>query len=46
MKPESIIIREDGGFDFWYEDGDLFWGHSIEVCGNFDDGFRDAAFHG
>ena len=46
LKPESVTIREDGSFDFWYEDGDLFWGHSIEVRGDLDGGFSDAAFHG
>lgn len=46
MKAESITVHEDGSFDFWYEDGDLFWGHSIEVRGDFDSGFTRAGFHG
>ncbi|HET6251983.1 MAG TPA: DUF2262 domain-containing protein [Tepidisphaeraceae bacterium] len=29
MKLESITIYADGSFDFWHNDGDLFWGHSI-----------------
>jgi hypothetical protein len=46
MKTKSITVHENGRFDFWYEDGDLFLGHSIEVRGNFDSGFTDAGFHG
>jgi len=46
MKLESVIVGEDEDIAFWYEDGDIFWGHSIEVSGNLEDGFDYAAFHG
>ncbi|MBK1792578.1 DUF2262 domain-containing protein [Persicirhabdus sediminis] len=46
MKLESITVEEDGSFDFWFEDGDIFWGHSIEVRGDPERGFFDAGFHG
>lgn len=35
---ESITVDADGRFCFWYDDGDVFWGHCIEVRGNTDDG--------
>lgn len=38
MELESIQTEEDGGFDFWFGDGDMFWGHSIHVTGNVEDG--------
>lgn len=34
MEPESIEIREDGSFEFWFADGDMFYGHSIHVTGS------------
>lgn len=35
---ESIQAQEDGEFEFWFYDGDLFYGHSIHVTGNVEDG--------
>ena len=35
---ESITIYPDGGFDFLHNDGDLFWGHSIQVTGTLEEG--------
>lgn len=46
MKLESITVNEDGKFDFWFNDGGLFWGHSIEVSGDSQRGFFNAGFHG
>ncbi|MEM7477362.1 MAG: DUF2262 domain-containing protein [Planctomycetota bacterium] len=46
MTLTSISFDSDGGFEFWFDDGDLFWGHSIMVSGNLNDGPSDAAFHG
>jgi len=46
MELESIEIREDGSFDFWFGDGDLFWGHSIRVSGSMDEGPTDADMEG
>lgn len=41
MKLQSISIYQDGSFDFWHNDGDLFWGHAIQVSGNLSDGPTD-----
>ncbi len=38
MTLQSISIYPDGNFDFWHDDGDLFWGHSIQVSGSLADG--------
>lgn len=46
MTLTSISIGSDGAFEFWYDDGDLFWGHSIMVSGNLKDGPTDAGIHG
>jgi hypothetical protein len=34
MRLESITVEPDGSFDFWHNDGDLFWGHSIQISGS------------
>jgi len=31
MSIETLSFSEDGDFEIYYEDGDLFWGHSIKV---------------
>jgi len=46
MELQSIELREDGSFDFWFGDGDLFWGHSIRVSGSMDEGPTDADMEG
>lgn len=38
---EAVSLYPDGSFVFWYDDGDLFWGHSIRVCGSADEGLTD-----
>lgn len=38
MTLESLHVHADGSFDFWHDDGDLFWGHAIEISGNLEDG--------
>jgi hypothetical protein len=38
MTLDAITVNPDGSFDFWHDDGDLFWGHSIEVSGSLDEG--------
>jgi hypothetical protein len=43
---ESVHILPDGEFEFWYDDGGLFWGHAIMVGGNLKDGPNDAGIHG
>ncbi len=37
MSLEQITFAPDGGVDFWHNDGDLFWGHSIQFCIDADD---------
>jgi hypothetical protein len=34
MRLEEIEVRSDGSFRFWHDDGNLFYGHSIEVSGS------------
>src|ERR1700722_6846217 len=34
MRLESITVHPDGDFEYWYNDGDLFWGHAIHVSGS------------
>ncbi len=38
LELETISLDAEGGFEFWYNDGNLFWGHSIFVVGNLQDG--------
>jgi hypothetical protein len=38
MTLQSITVNGDGSFDFWHDDGDLFWGHSIEIRGTLEEG--------
>ena len=42
MELESIEVRADGSFEFWFADGEMFYGHSIHVSGNLTGG-PDAA---
>jgi hypothetical protein len=42
MKLENITVNPDGSFTFWYDDGDLFWGHAIQICGSVAKGLYDA----
>jgi len=46
MELESIEVREDGSFDFWFSDGELFYGHSIRVSGDLENGPSDADMEG
>lgn len=46
MTLESITVDPEGSFSFFHEDGDLFWGHMIEISGNLDDGLRHADIPG
>jgi len=46
MKLHSIRVRGNGDFVFWFEDGDLFWGHDIMVEGSVTDGPTKAGIHG
>jgi hypothetical protein len=46
MKLLTIEIDDAGDFTFWHEDGELFFGHAIEVRGNLVDGPTDADIPG
>ena len=46
LEEESIEVRPDGEFCFWFEDGDLFWGHSITVEGTLEGGPEQADIQG
>lgn len=46
MELESIQVNGDGGFEFWFNDGDLFWGHSIHVSGDLTQGPAGAQMEG
>lgn len=46
MTVESIIFYEDGAFEFFFDDGNLFWGHSIQVSGSIQEGLTQALFQG
>lgn len=32
MTLQAITVEAEGDVTFWHHDGDLFWGHSIQVC--------------
>ena len=46
MNLESVVIYPNDDFEFWYDDGELFWGHSIKICGNLSKGLKDAEICG
>lgn len=46
MRLEAINVSDGGRFSFWYDDGNLFWGHTICVSGTLDDGPIYAEFMG
>ncbi|WP_417394473.1 DUF2262 domain-containing protein [Gimesia chilikensis] len=46
MTLEAITVYDDGDFDFWHSDGDLFWGHAIQITGNLTEGLQYADIPG
>lgn len=46
MELESIQVEPGGAFECWFNDGDLFWGHSIRVSGSLAEGPTDAQMEG
>lgn len=46
LEPESLQVWGDGRFEFWFNDGDLFWGHSVRVTGNLSSGPDHAHMEG
>lgn len=46
MQLDSITVDPGGYFTFWHNDGDLFWGHTIQVSGSLHEGLSDATIAG
>ncbi|MEJ8302640.1 DUF2262 domain-containing protein [Saccharibacillus sacchari] len=46
MTLQSLTLDEDAEFTLWYEDGDLFWGHTICVVLGADGEWRSADMMG
>jgi hypothetical protein len=46
MRLTSLAVYSDGSFEFWHDDGELFWGHSILVSGSLSNGVTDATIAG
>ncbi len=46
MQLASITVYPDGKFEFWHDDGDLFWGHSIQISGSLSVGLLNADIPG
>lgn len=46
MTLEAITVDPDGSFDFWHNDGELFFGHSIQISGCIESGLEQADIPG
>ena len=46
LKMESITVGRQGAFELWFDDGDLFWGHSITLKGSLSRGLTHADIAG
>lgn len=46
MQLTAMTVYPDGSFEFWHDDGELFWGHSILVSGSLAEGVTDASIAG
>jgi hypothetical protein len=46
MHLDTIMFRPDASVEFWYADGDLFWGHSIVVYMDRKNSFTAAQIEG
>lgn len=46
MTLNAIEIKPDGEFEFWHDDGDMFYGHSIQISGSLKDGLTDSDIPG
>lgn len=46
LELDAVQISADGSFEFWFNDGDLFWGHAIHVTGSLDKGPEMAQMEG
>lgn len=43
---DSIVFDEDGEFTVYFGDDDMFWGHSVVVYGNIENGPNEAQMEG
>jgi hypothetical protein len=43
---KSVLFYEEGSFEFFFDDGELFGGHSVQVSGNIAEGLTQAIFQG
>lgn len=46
LELDAVQISADGRFEFWFNDGDLLWGHAIHVTGSLDQGPEMAQMEG
>lgn len=46
LELQSIVAEDEGTFIFYFDDGDLFWGHAIVVSGSLAQGATDADIAG
>ena len=46
MELDTIQVSPDQSFLFWFNDGEMFWGHSIQVSGTLSDGPTEAQMEG
>lgn len=42
----NFEIKPDGQFEFWHNDGDMFYGHSIQISGSLKEGLTDSDIPG
>ena len=46
MELDDICVNSDGSITLYYDDGDMFWGHAIEVDVEDDGTYSDANIAG
>ena len=46
VRLRTVSVFEDGSAEFYFADGDLFWGHTILVGMNKEGGFEGATIAG
>jgi hypothetical protein len=46
MSLQSVTVYDDGTFEFSHDDGNLFWGHCIQIAGDIESGPTDADIPG
>ena len=46
LELDAVQISETGAVEFWFNDGDMFWGHSVHVTGSLDKGPESAQMEG